>query len=140
LLATLWAVTSLGISSRRTSPFSRTGDPELDPVLRIRDVYNGSRIRIFPHPGSRISYPGSNQKRGGKLFFLNLFNFLPTKYELGAHDLRVYGLREDDLREYYLREYDLREYDLHEYGLREDDLREYDLREYDLLPCEQKNI
>jgi hypothetical protein len=28
-------------------------------VLRIRHVYPGSRILIFVHPGSRISYPGS---------------------------------------------------------------------------------
>jgi hypothetical protein len=31
----------------------------LMPVLRIRDVYPGSRILIFTHPGSRISDPGS---------------------------------------------------------------------------------
>ncbi len=29
------------------------------PVLRIRDVYPGSRILLFTHPGSRISDPGS---------------------------------------------------------------------------------
>jgi hypothetical protein len=29
------------------------------PVWRIRDVYPGSRILIFAHPGSRISDPGS---------------------------------------------------------------------------------
>jgi hypothetical protein len=28
-------------------------------VLRIRDVYPGSRILIFTHPGSRIPDPGS---------------------------------------------------------------------------------
>jgi hypothetical protein len=28
-------------------------------VLRIRDVYPGSRILIFTHPGSRILDPGS---------------------------------------------------------------------------------
>jgi len=35
--------------------------------LRIRDVYPGSRILIFVHPGSRISDPGSknSNKRGG---------------------------------------------------------------------------
>jgi hypothetical protein len=27
------------------------------PVLRIRDVYPGSRILIFTHPGSQISDP-----------------------------------------------------------------------------------
>ncbi len=31
-------------------------------VLRIRDVYPGSRIRIFTHPGSRIQ--NQQQKRG----------------------------------------------------------------------------
>ncbi len=40
-------------------------------MLRIRDVYPGSRILIFTHPGSRISNPGSRiqkqqQKRGVK--------------------------------------------------------------------------
>jgi hypothetical protein len=38
-------------------------------VLRIRDVYPGSRILIFTHPGSRISDPGSriqNTKTGTK--------------------------------------------------------------------------
>ncbi len=29
------------------------------PVLRIRDVYPGSRILIFTHPGFRISNPRS---------------------------------------------------------------------------------
>ncbi len=32
-------------------------------VLRIRDVYPGSRILIFTHPGSRISDPGSRIKK-----------------------------------------------------------------------------
>jgi hypothetical protein len=32
---------------------------QIFPVLRIRDVYPGSRILIFTHPGSRISDPGS---------------------------------------------------------------------------------
>jgi hypothetical protein len=51
------------------------------PVLRIRDVYPGSRILIFTHPGSRISDPGSRisdpktatKERGEKNFFSNLF-------------------------------------------------------------------
>jgi hypothetical protein len=36
-------------------------------VLRIRDVYPGSRIVIYTHPGSRILDPGSknNKKREG---------------------------------------------------------------------------
>jgi hypothetical protein len=33
-------------------------------VLRIRDVYPGSRILIFTHPGSRIQK--QQQKRGEK--------------------------------------------------------------------------
>jgi hypothetical protein len=43
---------------------SRITDPA---VLRIRDVYPGSRILIFTHPGSRISDPGSKNfnKREG---------------------------------------------------------------------------
>jgi hypothetical protein len=38
-------------------------------VLRIRDVYPGSRILIFTHPGSRISDPESEtatKERGVK--------------------------------------------------------------------------
>ena len=91
-------------------------------MLRIRDAYPG--FRIFPHLGSRIPDLRSRKQKKEKVkLFFYLFNFLPSKYELGAHDLRVYGLRENDLREYDLREYDLREYDH----------REFDLREYDLL-------
>ncbi len=50
-------------------------------MLRIRDVYPGSRILIFTHPGSRISDPGSQiqkqvEKRGVKKKFLsNIFDF-----------------------------------------------------------------
>ncbi len=36
------------------------------PVLRIRDVYPGSRILIFTHPGSRISDPGPGSKNSNK--------------------------------------------------------------------------
>ncbi len=39
------------------------------PVLRIRDVYPGSRILIFTHPGSRIQK--QPQKRGVKKKFLS---------------------------------------------------------------------
>jgi hypothetical protein len=50
-------------------------------VLRIRDVYPGSRILIFTHPGSRISDPGSRipdpktatKERGEKNSMSNLF-------------------------------------------------------------------
>ncbi len=47
------------------------------PVLRIRDVYPGSRILIFTHPGSRISDPGSkysNKRVGWNFFFVISFN------------------------------------------------------------------
>ncbi len=47
-------------------------------MLRIRDVYPGSRILIFTHPGSRISDPGSRiqkqqQKRGVKKISCHTF-------------------------------------------------------------------
>jgi hypothetical protein len=41
--------------------------------LRIQDVYPGSRILIFIHPGFRFSDPGfknSNKKEGRKKFFV----------------------------------------------------------------------
>jgi hypothetical protein len=47
--------------------------PGLDAVWRIRDVYPGSRILIFTHPGSRI--PKQQQKRGVKIFFFHSFLF-----------------------------------------------------------------
>ncbi len=57
-------------------------------VLRIRDVYPGSRILIFTHPGSRIQ--NQQQKRGGEKFdvipfyvatnFTKLFIILVLKY------------------------------------------------------------
>ncbi len=68
-------------------------------MLRIRDVYPGSRILIFTHLGSRISDPGSknsNKREGWKKIschtFLcshkfhkgNYFNFeVPKKKNLG---------------------------------------------------------
>jgi len=129
-------------------------------VLRIRAVYPGSRFFPIPDPRSWVPDPGSNQK-GGKIFFKNLFNFLPTKY------LRTWCARPSCVRPSWGRplwvlpswvppswvppswvrpswvwpsKYDLREYDLRKYDLREYDLHEYDLREYDLLPCEQKTF
>jgi hypothetical protein len=43
-----------------------------ESVLRIRDVYPGSRILIFTHPGSRIQK--QVEKRGVKKKFLsNIF-------------------------------------------------------------------
>jgi hypothetical protein len=57
---------------------------QLIPVLRIRDVYPGSRILIFTHPGSRIpdlgsriSDPGSKnsnkRERGTKLVVIPFY-------------------------------------------------------------------
>jgi hypothetical protein len=50
-------------------------------VLRIQDVYPGSRILIFTHPGSRISDPGSKnsiKERGEKK--LVVIPFFVTTY------------------------------------------------------------
>jgi hypothetical protein len=41
-------------------------DPDPYPVLRIRDVYPGSRILIFTHPGSRIRDPKTATKERGE--------------------------------------------------------------------------
>ncbi len=49
----------------------------MDPVLRIRDVYPGTRILIFTHPRSRISDPGSKtatKERGEKIGFICTFS------------------------------------------------------------------
>jgi hypothetical protein len=43
------------------------------PVLRIRDVYPGSQILIFIHPGSRIQQ--QQQKRGENLVVISLSQF-----------------------------------------------------------------
>ncbi len=54
-------------------------------VLRIRDVYPGSRILIFTHPGSRILDPRSRiqktatKDRGEKFFFVKPF-FVDTNF------------------------------------------------------------
>jgi hypothetical protein len=46
-------------------------------VLRIRDVYPGSRILIFTHSGSRISDPKTATKeRGEKNLLSNLFLYM----------------------------------------------------------------
>ncbi len=45
-------------------------------MWRIRDVYPGSRILIFTHPGSRIADPGSkngNKREGWKKIFCLTF-------------------------------------------------------------------
>ncbi len=42
-------------------------------MLRIRDVYPGSRILIFTHPGSRISDPKTAKKERGKKIVIPFF-------------------------------------------------------------------
>ncbi len=55
------------------------------PVLRIRDVYPGSRILIFTHPGSRISDPGSkNSNKRERLYGLQQAFFI----ERGLRSIR----------------------------------------------------
>jgi hypothetical protein len=44
-------------------------------VLRIRNVYHGSRILIFTHPGSRIPDPKTSTKERGKKNLLS-YSFL----------------------------------------------------------------
>ncbi len=77
----------------------------LDAVLRIRDVYPGSRILLFTHPGSRISDPGSqnsNKREGWKKIschsFLcshkfhkieNYFSFEMLKKKIWVNFLRI---------------------------------------------------
>ncbi len=47
---------------------------EAAAVLRIRNVYPGSRILIFTHPGSRTLDPKTATKeRGEKNFFSKIF-------------------------------------------------------------------
>jgi hypothetical protein len=82
-------------------------------VLRIRDVYPGSRILIFTHPGSRIPDLGSRipfpktgrKERGEKNFFVKhsrqkfgpnfkeLWNFLPKKLSLSSQKYG-FGIRD----------------------------------------------
>jgi hypothetical protein len=59
----------------------------LKAVLRIRDVYPGSRILIFTHPGSQIPDPGSRipdpktgrKERGEKKLVVKHF-FVATNF------------------------------------------------------------
>jgi hypothetical protein len=51
-------------------------------ITRIRDVYPGSRILIFTHPGSLISDPGSKtatKERGEKQLVVIPF-YVPTNF------------------------------------------------------------
>jgi hypothetical protein len=48
----------------------------LRAVLRIRDVYPGSQILIFTHPGSRILIPGpkaATKEKGEKFVVIPFF-------------------------------------------------------------------
>jgi hypothetical protein len=49
-----------------------------ESVLRIRDVYPGSRILIFTHPGSRIQK--QQQKRGVKKKFVVITFYVATNF------------------------------------------------------------
>ncbi len=56
-------------------------------MLRIRDVYPGSRILIFTHPGSRIQK--QQQKRGVKK---NYFSFEVLKKKIWANFHKIIEL------------------------------------------------
>ncbi len=63
----------------------------IQSVLRIRDVYPGSRILIFTHPGSRIQK--QQQKRGVKKFFLlSYLVFELPKKKIWAYFQRILEL------------------------------------------------
>jgi hypothetical protein len=64
-------------TSKQVSKSHIKGRPQA--VLRIRDVYPGSRILIFTHPGSRIQ----KQQQIGPIF-KELENFLPKKLSLSS--------------------------------------------------------
>jgi hypothetical protein len=49
----------------------------LFPVWRIRDVYPGSRILIFTHPGSRIQ---KQQQERGENKFVDIPGFVATNF------------------------------------------------------------
>jgi hypothetical protein len=50
------------------------------PVLRIRDVYPGSRILIFTHPGSRIPDPKTATKERSEKKFDVIPFYLATNF------------------------------------------------------------
>jgi hypothetical protein len=49
-------------------------------VLRIRDVYPGSRILIFTHPGSRIPDPKTATKERGEKNLMSKPFYVATKF------------------------------------------------------------
>jgi hypothetical protein len=50
------------------------------PVLRIRDVYPGSRTLIFTHPGSLIPDPKTATKERGEKKFVVLPFYVATNF------------------------------------------------------------
>jgi hypothetical protein len=50
------------------------------PVWRIRDVYPGSRILIFTHPGSRIPDPKTATKERGEKKIVVITFFVATNF------------------------------------------------------------
>ncbi len=66
-------------------------------MLRIRDVYPGSRILIFTHPGSRIPDPKTATKERGEKNLLfhkiaNYFSFEVLKKKIWANIQRIIEL------------------------------------------------
>ncbi len=49
-------------------------------MLRIRDVYPGSRILIFTHPGSRIPDPKTATKERGEKKFVVITFYVATNF------------------------------------------------------------
>ncbi len=74
-LYTLWEKTFHSTSSQVSRQWFQTPiQVYCSSVLRIRDVYPGSRILIFTHPGSLISDPGSRiLKQQQKRIFVKPF-------------------------------------------------------------------
>jgi hypothetical protein len=56
------------------------GGPYILPVWRIRDVYPGSRILIFTHPGSRIPDPKTATKERGEKKFVVITFYVATNF------------------------------------------------------------
>jgi hypothetical protein len=48
-------------------------------VLRIRDVYPGSRILIFAHPGSKTAMKDRGEKKNVVIPFFGAINFTKLK-------------------------------------------------------------
>ncbi len=83
-----WARGKLSIGSEQMFIYKFDGTGTVVPaVWRIRDVYPGSRILIFTHPGSRIPDLGSQipdpktatKDRGEKIFFVKPY-FVATNF------------------------------------------------------------